>query len=172
MLEWALEHDRMFCVAMMKLGITDAETDDEFFHTAGIGLVAASVTRADGMSDLMLHGLARVRFTGFTQSAPFRIASIEEIPDIAAAPTQTEALVETLRVQCNSIRVDGAPLPKSFTDGLNKIRDPAFLADTIANSLINNPIQRQRLLEQQDPVVRLRELTRILCDDFAGGEAV
>lgn len=169
MLQWALERDRMFCVAMMKPGITEAETEEQFFHTAGIGLVAASVTQADGTSHVMLHGLARVRFTSYWLRKPFRIATIEAVPDIAAAPSQAGPLVGNLREQCSAIRVDGSRLPATFTDALDEIEDPAFLADTIANSLVNDPMQRQSLLEQQDTAKRLRELTRILRKDFGEG---
>jgi len=170
MLQWALERERMFCVAMMRPGISEAETEDQFFHTAGIGLVAASVTQHDGTSNLMLHGLARVRFTGFPQRTPFRIATIEPVPDIAAAPSQAGPLVKKLCEQCSAIRVDGSRLPASFTEALDAIEDPAFLADTIAHSLVNNPIQRQVLLEQQNTLERLHELTRILSSEFPGGE--
>jgi len=169
MLEWVLQRDRMFCVAMMKPGISEAETEDQFFHTAGIGLVAASVTQADGTSNLKLHGIERVRFTGFSQRRPFRIATIEAVPDIEAAPSQAEPLMEKLREQCGAIRVDGSRLPAIFMDALDKIEDPAFLADTIANSLVNDGMKRQCLLEQQDTLERLRELTRILGEVFSGG---
>ena len=168
MLQWALERDRMFCVAMTKPGISEAETEDQFFHTAGIGLVAASVTQADGTSNLMLHGLARVRFTGFSQRVPFRIASIEKMTDIKAERSQAAPLMEKLREQCSAIRVDGGSLPASFTDALDKIEDPGFLTDTIASALVNDAMQRQHLLEQENPEARLRELTRIISREFPG----
>ena len=166
MLQWALERDRMFCVALMKPEITDANTEDQFFHTAGIGLVSASVTQPDGTSNLMLQGLARVRFTGFTQRTPFRSATIERVPVMAAAFSEAAPVMETLREQCRAIRLDGSPLPESFTEVLDQIEDPAVLADAMANSLVSDALQRQRLLEQPDALDRLRELTRILSHDF------
>jgi Lon protease-like protein len=169
MLEWALERDRMFCVAMMKPGIAEAETEDDFFHTAGVGLISASVTQADGTSNLMLQGLARVYFTGFPQRTPFRIASIEAVPGIGAPPSRSGPLGEKLREQCRAIRVDGAPLPASFMEAVGKIEDPAFLADTIASSLVNDPVLRQRLLEERNIAERLVELTRILGREFSDG---
>ncbi len=170
MLQWALEQDRMFCVALMKPGISEAKTEDGFFHTAGIGLVAASVTQPDGTSNLMLQGLARVRFTGFTQIEPFRIATIQRVPDTVGSTSEARALMETLREQCSAIRVNGIPLPESFSDVFDQITDPAFLADTVANALIGDAMQRQFLLEQTDHVVRLRELSRILAGDFRDGQ--
>ena len=172
MLQWALEHDRMFCVALMKPGISDAKTDDGFFHTAGIGLVAASVTQPDATSNLMLQGLARVRFTGFTQQKPFRIATIERVSETSGSSSEAGALMKTLRDQCRAIRVQGTPLPDSFMDLFDHITAPAALADTVANALISDPMQRQRLLEQPDSAERLRELSRILRAEFPGEEGI
>ena len=162
MLEWALEHHRMFCVAMMKPGITEAKTEDQFFHTAGIGLVSASVTQADGTSNLMLQGLARVRFTGFPQRAPFYMAMLEPVPPIARDAAKVNALARKLREKCAAFRINDAPLPVAFTDAIATITDPDVLADTVANSLLGDPMQRQHLLEQPDPEARLRELIRVL----------
>ena len=162
MLEWALEHDRMFCVAMVKPGISEAKTEDQFFHIAGIGLVSASVTQADGTSNLMLQGLARVRFTGFSQRAPFRIARLEHLPPVSVGAAKVNVLAEKLREKCASLRINDAPLPEAFTDAIATITDPDVLADTVANSLLGDPMQRQHLLEESDTAARLRELVRAL----------
>jgi len=167
MLQWALEHDRMFCVALMKPGITEAETEDQFFHTAGIGLISASITQPDITSNLMLQGLARVRFTGFSQRAPFRIATIEPLPDITSDLSKLKELAEKLRGQCEAIRVSSPSGPVSFVEILSRIDDPGALADTVAHSVITDSMQRQRFIEQQDTGIRLRELARILRAGFA-----
>ena len=162
MLEWVLEHDRMFCIAMMKPGISEAKTEDQFIHTAGIGLVSASVTQADGTSNLMLQGLARVRFTGFPQRSPFRIATLEHQPPLAGDAAKVNALAAKLREKCASLRIHDAPLPEAFTDAIATITDPDVLADTVANSLLADPMQRQHLLEESDTAARLRELVHML----------
>ena len=166
MLEWALEHDRMFCIALMKPGISESVTEDQFFHTAGIGLISASVTQSDGTSNLMLHGLTRVRFVGFPQLKPFRIAQIEEVPSVTGDAAEADALVHDLREQCSIIRVNGSPLPDSFQEMLGKITDPAVLADTVAHSLIGNASDRQGLIEEADATARLRTILRLLREQF------
>jgi Lon protease-like protein len=166
MLQWALEHDRMFCVALMKPGVTEAATEDQFFHTAGIGLVSASVTQADGTSNLMLQGLARVRFDGFRQLSPFRIADIEPLVPAGSATAKAGALASELREQCAVIRLAGSPLPDSFSGLLRTITDNDVLADTVAQSLVSDAFERQRILEEQDTAVRLRLLLRILREQF------
>lgn len=169
MLQWALEHDRMFCVAQMKPGVTDAETDDDFFHVAGIGLISASVTQPDGTSNLMLQGLERVRFHGFRQSAPFRIAEIEPLPAIVSEPEKTATLTSTIRKQCSAIRVKDTPLPESFSEALGRITEADVFADTVAQSLVTDTTARQALLEEEDATARLRKLSRLLREQFHVG---
>jgi Lon protease-like protein len=169
MLQWALERDRMFSVALMKPDIIEAKTEDQFFHTAGVGLIAASVTQTDGTSNLMLHGLARVRFTGFSQRAPFRIAQIQPLSEIATEPTRLGDFAEKLRAQIAGVRMGGSALQATFTDAIMDIKDPGVLADTIANSLVADAGQRQRLLEERNTEARLRELMQILGNNFPDG---
>ena len=65
--------------------------------------------------------------------------------------------------------MDGSPLPASFTEVLDLIEDPAVLADAVANSLISDALERQRLLEQPNALDRLRYLAGILREEFPGG---
>ena len=169
MLQWALDRDRMFCIALMRPGLVEAVTEDQFFHTAGIGLISASVTQADGTSNLMLQGIARVRFTGFSQLAPFRIAKFETIRPVTADAGEIAALAKSLRRQCAAIRVSGASLPASFLELLEKITAGDILANTIAQALVADPMGRQRLLEETDTPARLRELARIVRGEFPEG---
>ena len=169
MLEWALENDRMVCIAMMRPGISEGVTEDQFFHTAGIGLVSASVTQADGTSNLMLQGIARVRLKSFPVVKPFRIARIEVLTPVTCDPAMAEMLANDLRGQCSTIRVDGKPLPDSFTEMLGRITDPDTLADAVAHSLISDSAYRQGLLGEPDATARLRTILRLLREQFPGG---
>lgn len=169
MLAWALEHDRMLCIALMKPGISEAVTEDQFFHTAGIGLISASVTQGDGTSHLMLAGLARVRFTGFSQRAPFRIARITAMESVTTDADEADTLANEIRGQCSILRVNGSPLPDVFTEMLGKIADPDALADAVAHSLISDAAERQSLLEEPDATARLHTISRLLREQFPGG---
>src|ERR671913_75814 len=79
MLTWALEHHRMFCVALMKRGVTEAQSAEDFHHVAGLDLIRACVSHDDGTSHLILQGIARVEFTEFVRGHSFRMARLEEV---------------------------------------------------------------------------------------------
>jgi len=78
MLSWSLEQDRMFCIASMKPGISEAHSRDEFYHTVGLGLVRACVGREDGTSHLILQGMARMRIVAEKEQAEARLRESHE----------------------------------------------------------------------------------------------
>lgn len=161
MLEWALGHDRMFCVAMVKAGIEEAETVDHFHHIAGVGLIRASVTQDDGTSNLLLHGLARVRFTEFVQSKPFRVARMEVVPSITGSKTVAESLSTEVRELCARLQADQEDA-QNFMESLAKMEDAELLADFVSSAFVRDPFERQVLLEERDVNTRLRRLKRHL----------
>jgi len=71
MLDYALQTSRMFCVGIRSEG--------QILPVTSAGLIRASKKQEDGTSHVMLYGVTRVRFTGWVQEEPFRIAKIEPI---------------------------------------------------------------------------------------------
>src|SRR5687767_7811165 len=43
MLEWALEHDRVFCIALRRPDAVETGASSDFYHVAGLGLIRACV---------------------------------------------------------------------------------------------------------------------------------
>src|SRR4051812_18471269 len=114
MLAWSLEQHRMFCIAPMKPGITEARSLGDFHHIVGLGLVRACVGRSDGTSHLVLQGVARVRIVGFLQDAPFRIAETRELVSEPADARENETLTAKLLEVCTLLRAGGASVPDAL----------------------------------------------------------
>jgi Lon protease-like protein len=162
MLANCLQNHRMFCVALMKPGLTDAPAPDDFFHVAGCGLVRACVGREDGTSNLILQGLRRVRFTGFAQEKPFRIAQIEAIPSVAGNPVETDALGAKALELCQRLKERGLQMPGQLDNFLSHLTNLDMLADLVGHTFISDPLERQRLLEEPLIPARLRLLIKYL----------
>lgn len=158
MLRWALERDRMFCIALMRPGVSEAADVDDFFHTGGITMIRASVMGEDGTSRVMLQGLSRVRFQGFAQLEPFRIARIETLPSIAPTDDEAADYSASVRELCASFRNHGFKLPEKIEDYLERMDDPDVLADSVAHAFIRDPYRRQQLMEEPDVASRLLAL--------------
>lgn len=167
MLRWALEHERAFCVALRKPGLADAIKEDDFFHTAGLGMVRACVTAADGTSNLMLQGIARVRFEGFTKTTPFRVAKLSAIPTVFSPPEKTSPLVDEIRVLCERFREQG--MTENIEEFLFKMKDHDHLADSVAHSFVQDALRRQQILEEPRLLERLQLLVAHLDVETARG---
>jgi Lon protease-like protein len=170
MLEHALNHHRIFSVALVKPECPEWESPSDFFHVAGVGLIRACVGREDGTSNLILQGLERVRFTSFAQDAPFPIATIETLESEEETSVETEALATKVLELYSKIKGDGRQLPEKVDRYLSDLGDPDMLADLVASTFINDALRRQHVLEELSVNQRLRLVIQYLRDE--GGPAM
>ena len=166
MLAHCLAGHRMFCIALMKPGIDESNSPDDFFHVAGCGLVRACVGREDGTSNLILQGLRRVRFTGFAQETPFRIALIEEIRSQMGNPVETDALGAKVLELCQRLKAQGLQLPGQLDTFLSHLTNLDMLADLVSHTFISDPFQRQKLLQEPLIPARMRLLIKFLAAEL------
>jgi Lon protease-like protein len=170
MLEYALNHHRMFAVTLIKPERDQWHSPDDFFQVAGVGLVRACVGRSDGTSDLILQGLERVRFNGYQQESPFPIATIELLECEYISSVETEALSAKVLELYARLKGDGRQLPAKVDQYLEDLGDPEMLADLVASTFVTDAERRQRVLEELSINRRLRLLIQFLRDE--SGNAV
>jgi Lon protease-like protein len=171
MLEHALQQHRMFCIALVKPSCPDWHAPEDFFHLATAGLIRACVERSDGTSNLILQGLHRVRLTGFKQEKPFPIASIDAVDSREPTTVETEALGTKVIELYGSLKHDRRQLPPKLDRYLSELCDLEMLADLMASTFVNDPLRRQRLLEEQSVNQRLRFLIKYLRDEIGNAAA-
>jgi Lon protease-like protein len=171
MLEYALNHHRMFSVALIKPSCSDWHAPEDFFHVAGVGLIRACVGRSDGTSNLILQGLERVRFTGFEQDAPFPIATIAPLESETSSSVKTEALAAKVLELYSKLRTKGRELPKKVDRYLSDLNDMEMLADLMASTFINDPLRRQQVLEELVLDQRLRLVIQYLREEIGSAAA-
>ncbi len=171
MLEYALQKHRMFCVTLIKPSCPDWHAPEDFFHFATAGLIRACVERSDGTSNLILQGLQRVRFTSFEQEKPFPIVNIEVAESRDPTTVESEALGAKVIELYGSLKHNRRQLPAKLDRYLSELHDLEMLADLMASTFVNDPLRRQRLLEEHSLNQRLRFLIRYLRDEIGNAAA-
>jgi Lon protease-like protein len=171
MLEHALKHDRMFSVALIKPSCPEWRAPEDFFHLATVGLIRACVGCGDGTSNLVLQGLHRIRFTSFEQEAPFPVAKIDIVESSGDATVETEALGEKVLELYRKLKRDGRRLPPKVDRYLGQLGDLEMLADLVASTFVEDPLRRQRMLEETSVNDRLRLLITFLQDEIGSAAA-
>lgn len=153
MLEEALGDCRMLAMAMPR----DKE-EREVELIAGAGLVRACIRNEDGTSNLILQGVSRVRFTGWEQTEPFRIARIESVESREGDQNGIESRVTQLHALCARFKEQGIELPSQFEAYLNQITNIGVITDLVASTLVADSRVRQMLLEEVEIPKRLEKL--------------
>lgn len=159
MLQSALDTDRMIAVAQPL-----RENEERVCPVAGVGLIRACVRKEDGTSHLILQGVARVKFTGWPQLVPFRMAEVQRIgsPAPESEASRRERLVH-LRVV---LERGGLPLPPEMGENLARIDDPDVLTDIAASALLKDPAKRQSILAEESSVRRQELLLQFLREEL------
>lgn len=134
-------------------------------NIATVGEIVRHQLLPDGRYNLVLEGKARVLLEELPFEPPFRRARAvvlgparTSVPDMDVAALVSAATRFSSRVRA-SARVD-LQLPPTFQPGL--------LADACANSLIIEPVERQRILETLD----VAERVRLCCEMLAVQDAL
>lgn len=153
MLEEALGDCRMLAMAMPR-----DEEEREVEPIAGAGLVRACIRNENGTSNLILQGVSRIRFTGWVQKEPFRIARIEAIKSREGNQENIETRVTQLHALCARFKEQGVELPAQFEAYLNQITNIGVITDLVASTLVADPGVRQMLLEEEEIPRRLEKL--------------
>jgi Lon protease-like protein len=171
MLEHALNHHRMFSVALIKPSCPDWQAPEDFFHLAAVGLIRACVGRGDGTSNLILQGLQRVRLREFKQERPFPVAKIDIVESRDETTVKTEALAEKVLELYAKLKTTGRRLPAKVDRYLSQLGDVEMLADLVASTFVNDPLRRQRVLEESSVDQRLRLVITYLRDEIGSATA-
>ena len=171
MLEQALKRDRMFSVTLIKPSCPEWHAPEDFFHLATVGLIRACVGRGDGTSNLVLQGLHRVRFTSFEQETPFPVAKIDIVESENNATVETEALGEKVLELYRKLKRTERQLPPKVDRYLAQLGDLEMLADLVASTFVEDPLRRQRILEEPSVNQRLRLLITSLQDEIGSAAA-
>lgn len=163
MLEDALAGDCVFAVVRL-LG---EEGDKPGKCTAPVGtagLIRASREAGDGTSQLLLHGVLRVRFLEWLNDREYPTALIEPLLSSFEPEDQAEGAMKTLRA---AVEDAVGSLPEEVQQGvfglLDQADEPGLMTDIICQQFVQDPDLRQQLLEIESVGARIP----LLCDYLA-----
>jgi len=164
MLADALDGNRLFAIA--GLDPVRAEEPDQIeplFPIAGLGVIRACHENADGTSNLVLQGVARVRCRAVLSEEPYRRCAIEVLATApGAGVTELRRQRLALLHQLNEWRELGGPVSADAMRFLRTLAEPETFLDLAAFTLCQDTMEKQRLLEELDTAARFSRFQRHL----------
>jgi ATP-dependent Lon protease len=148
MLDYALETDRVFGVGVR------LESGGVFPYVTA-GLVKTSVLAEDGTSQVMLHGLSRMRIRGVIQKSPFPMAEVEPLEVTPCSPERFERW-RTALSDLLELRSPGEEhLMSLISAWVRRSEDASAICDVIGFHLLKDPEVLQSLLAEVDTEQRM-----------------
>lgn len=166
-LERAMESDQdIFLVTQREIGVNRPEEKD--LYTLGTVSHISQILRLSPTSvRVMVEGRHRARLRRLWQTEPFLQANVEMIEEEPVSEAflnspRTEALLRQTWNLFSEYAEQVGSLPEEVAAAVMDSRDPGFLADYIAQNIALRYTDKQEILEELAPFIRLRKLNGFL----------
>lgn len=173
----ALAGSRLLAMARLRPGFgPDYFSQPAVYDVIGVGRIIDSFAWPDGRYDLLVRGLVRASIAReLTVSSAYRMVQAVHLDDRSDEPPAVlRAAHEQLIKLCDRLSgtiEKGGPELHAL---VHSASSPGECADTVSAILVTDPEERQRLLEDQDPLARLvwviERVSQIL-EDFEPGQS-
>ena len=153
------------------IALTQRNPDDENpplegFLPIGVEIaVGRLLSMPDGSSSALAQGRRRVELVEYVQREPFLIARARIIYEPTRVNRETEATMRTaLEMFQKCVQLDRSLPEEAYLYALN-IEEPGWLADMIVTSIAPPMEERLKLLQQLNPVSRLKRVVTLLAQE-------
>jgi len=161
-LEWAIEHSRqIFLVTQRDPKIDDPQPED-LYQTGVLGQVAQMLKLPDGTVKVLVEGKTRALSLGFDYTDEYIHARLEEVPEVEQLSAEQTALMRSVNVTFENYAGLSKKIPPEMVTAIAGIEDVSRFADTIAAQVNVSIADKQKILEELDPLLRLEGLLGLL----------
>jgi len=166
-LERAMEgNQEIFLVTQREIGVAAPEEKD-LYEIGTVSHISQILRLSANSVRVMVEGRTRARLRRLWQTEPFLQANVEAIPeeetsDAFSHSPRTEALLrQTCQLFGEYAELAGS-VPEEVLSTAMDSREPGFLADFIAQNVALRYPDKQAILEELSPFLRLRKLNGFL----------
>jgi len=158
-LEQAMAGNKEILLAAQIKAKTNDPAVEDIYRIGTISNILQLLRLPDGTVKVLVEGQRRARICEFVQTEEFFLVEAEDLPESKGASVENEALLRTVKMAFDNYVRLNKRIPPEMLLSIAQIEDESKLADTLVAHLTNLKLQdKQRLLEQTDPRIRLEEL--------------
>ena len=147
---------------------TDESEDEpamDGIHRFGtVGMIMRMRKLSDGRIKVLVQGLMRARIVEFAQKEPCYTVKVERVeePQLPPGAPEAEALMRAVRDDLTKFSQAGKLQSPELMLVVSGVEDPGRLADLVASNVSMKVSTGQVVLEEMDPIERLRIVAAIL----------
>lgn len=160
----AVKQDRLLVLATQKDAATEEPLPEQIYTMGTVGRILRILKLPDGRVKALVQGIAKARIVEYVRKRSWYRVKIETISEepVEKVNIEIEALMRNVIEHSERILTLRGELTGEVSAILQGIDDPGKLADLVASNLKLKVEESQQLLEQTDPIQRLRSVNDLL----------
>ena len=163
-LERAMESDQqIFLVAQREINIPQPGEKD-LYEVGTISVIRQILRISENSVRVMMEGRSRARLRRLWQTEPYLQGNVEPMKELKSriSDFQLEALLRQTYTNFGEYAALATRMSEDITAAVMDDRDPGHLADFIAQNIVLRHQDRQVILEEERPILRLRKVNELL----------
>jgi len=164
----SLADNRMIMLVAQKNSNVDDPKPADLHDFGTVSVILRMLKLPDGRVRILVQGFARAKVEYFDESHPYLLAKIQPRtePEVIPDSVELEALIRNVKAALEKAAALGKNLSQDFVAIVSSLDDPGRLADLVASNLDLKVDKAQQVLEQVDPVERLRRVHALLAKEL------
>src|SRR5580765_7611523 len=161
-LEEVMKDDKQILLIAQKNATQDDPGPDDIYNIGTLGTVLQLLKLPDDTVKVLVEGGKRVRIAGYTDKTEFFEARAVEMEEASGDPAELQAAARTVVSEFENYVKLNKKVPPEVVVSINKIEEPAKLADTISAHLALKVADKQQLLELDSVSKRLERILGLM----------
>ncbi|MFW2365451.1 MAG: endopeptidase La [Desulforhopalus sp.] len=164
----ALGTNKLLMLVTQKDATKDNHQEDDLYKVGMVCMVMRTLKLPDGRLKVLVQAMSKAKIESFIRTDPSYQVSVEVMEEIEAVDVsvEVEALMRSVREQTEKIMSLRGILSADLMMIINNIEDPGRLADLVGSNLRLKISESQQILEETDPVSRLRLVSALLSKEL------
>ncbi len=160
----ALKSNRMILLLTQKDGSVEDPNPRDMYSVGTVALIVRMLKLPDGRMRVLAQGISRARAKTVTDDGKIRLADIEVIEDKEPKRMllKDKALIKNVRQKFEQTGKLGKQIPSEIFVIVENISEPGKLADIIASNLELKIENSQKILEEENSMIRLQNVYDLL----------
>jgi ATP-dependent Lon protease len=161
-LEEVMKDDKQILLIAQKNASQDDPGPDDIYTIGTLGTVLQLLKLPDDTVKVLVEGGRRVKIVGYTGKSEFFEANAVDMEETAAETSELQAAARTVVSEFENYVKLNKKVPPEVVVSINKIEEPAKLADTISAHLALKVAEKQQLLELDSVSKRLERILGLM----------
>ncbi len=157
-LEEVMKDDKQILLIAQKNASQDDPGPEDIYTIGTLGTVLQLLKLPDDTVKVLVEGGRRVKITGYTGKSEFFEARAIDMEETSSDPAELQAVARTVVSEFENYVKLNKRVPPEVVVSINKIDEPAKLADTISAHLALKVADKQQLLEIDSVAKRLERI--------------